>query len=343
MKKEQLQIIEQEYNQLKPNLDRFREALLIQIEKLLEIKRIPLGFPIQNRTKEWSSIVEKIESGRYNINKSVMELQDLVGLRIILLFNRDVENVCKLIQENLEVLRQYDTAERLKDDQFGYSSFHIIISIPKVWQSVPTFLGLEEYIAEIQVRTLSQHTWAEASLELQYKQEENVPRPLLRSIGRVSALLETVDLEFERLLKERELYKKSLDTELSSTVNPQLNVDILEAILDKYLPEKNKDTYEPYASLLEDLKLFNINDKNKLEELINRQLKSSLEIDKHIVQEIIEAGKDKKKYVPYRTSKERIAKGVFYTHIGLIRAMIECEIPKEWNAYIREKRKPKKK
>lgn len=54
--------------------------------------------------------------------------------------------------------------------------------------------------AEVQVRTVTQHVWAAASHVLQYKQEASVPLPVRRSIYRVSALLETVDLEFERVL-----------------------------------------------------------------------------------------------------------------------------------------------
>lgn len=343
MHKEELRAFEQEYNRVKPDLDRFRESLLVQIEKLLEIEQIPLGFPMQNRTKTWSSIVDKIESGRYTIKKSITELQDLVGLRIILLFNRDVENVCKLLYDNLNVLKQYDTKERLKDNQFGYSSVHFVASIPNKWHSVPTFLGLENYNTEIQVRTLSQHTWAEASKELQYKQEENVPRPLLRSIGRVSALLETVDLEFARLLRERDKYKNSLDEKLSSTDNPKLNVDILEALLDRYMPAVNKVTNEPYADLLENLIHFKIYDKNKLELIINKRLKQVLDADNKIVQEILENLKDKekKKKISYIYSEIRIANGVFFTQVGLIRTMLRNEFPEKWKAYSQQKWKGK--
>ena len=68
---------------------------------------------------------------------------------------------------------------------------------------------------------------------LQYKQEDSVPAPMRRAIHRVSALLEVVDLEFERLLKERESYRSD-----SGPINTDaiLNVDLLEHLLDALLP-----------------------------------------------------------------------------------------------------------
>ena len=54
-------------------------------------------------------------------------------------------------------MKQYDTSERLKDDQFGYSSIHIVAALPSEWLKVPTMSGLEDLKAEIQVRTLAQH------------------------------------------------------------------------------------------------------------------------------------------------------------------------------------------
>jgi ppGpp synthetase/RelA/SpoT-type nucleotidyltranferase len=61
-------------------------------------------------------------------------------------------------------------------------------------------------VFELQLRTLAQHIWAVASHKLQYKREASVPVPIRRSINRVSALLEMVDLEFDRVLLEREQY-----------------------------------------------------------------------------------------------------------------------------------------
>ncbi|MFB9110682.1 GTP pyrophosphokinase [Flavobacterium gyeonganense] len=323
MAKLDLNSLEIEYKSLKPKFNRLKDSIIIQVEELLELENIPLGFPIQNRTKSWDSIVNKVESKRFNIKSSITELQDIVGLRVILLFNKDVENVCKLIEDNLTKIKRYNTSEKLLDNQFGYASEHFVVKIPEAWISVPTFKDLGGLVAEIQVRTLSQHTWAEASKQLQYKQEENIPRELFRSIGRVSALLETVDLELDRLLDQREKYKNLLSSNLSTAINQTLNVDILESLLNEKLPPDNKAYFENYSELIEDLRIFNINTSEELEKLINDYLMIALESDEEFVNSNSyndEDGED----------MERATRGVFLSHVGLIREMLDKRDPEKW-------------
>ena len=72
---------------------------------------------------------------------------------------------------------------------------------------------------------------------LQYKREAGVPPPLRRAIHRASALLETADLESERILSEKDAYRETLTDAGGSEL---LNVDLLEKILDD--SPKNPDT-----------------------------------------------------------------------------------------------------
>jgi len=337
MSKVDISSISEEYHTHISDLDRFRDALLLQVQELLEINKVALGFRIESRTKTLESISEKVTSGRYTVKKSLLEMQDLVGLRIILLFKRDVDKVSKLIESNLTVHNKYDTIEKLKDDQFGYSSIHFNASIPKEWKSVPTFRGLQDYHAEIQIRTLAQHTWAEASKELQYKKEENIPKPLLRSIGRVSALLEIVDFEFERLLHERDEYILKAEELVKSNVQSELNVDILQALLENHLPSENKRGSDPFDSLLVDLRHFKIDNKEKLEELIEKHKSTALTDDKEAVASIRKTRARNIQTSSYSYDSDRLDKGVFYTHVGLVRQILSHEFKEKWRAYITSK------
>jgi putative GTP pyrophosphokinase len=338
MDENKLKPLESEFIQAKPNLDKFKDSLVVQIEQLLEQNDIALGFPIQNRTKEWSSFSDKVKSGRFTVKKSIYEMQDLVGLRIILLFKPDAQKVVDLIEENLNVVRKYDTISRLKDDQFGYSSTHFVVSIPKEWSKVPTFANMESYTAEVQIRTLSQHTWAEASKELQYKSEKNVPKPLLRSIGRISALLETVDFEFERLIAERKNYLETLSSELKNTNTSKLNVDNLKAIVDELIPEIYKDEEEPYSELIHELNYFGIDNTTKLIDFLNKNLKEAIKSDQKIVNELkrLKNKPDLLAEYEYEYESERVKLGIFYTHSGLIRQIFQNTSAKKWTKYRKE-------
>lgn len=335
MDENKIKSLESEFFQSKLNLDKFKNSLVIQIEQLLEHNHVALGFPIQNRTKDWSSISDKVKNGRFSIKKTIFEMQDLVGLRIILLFKPDALKVCDLIEKNLHVVRKYDTVSKLKEYQFGYSSTHFVVSIPKEWSKVPTFSNMENYKAEIQIRTLSQHIWAEASNELQYKSEENVPKPLLRSIGRISALLETVDFEFERLISERNSYLKTLSTDLKITSTARLNVDNLKAIINEILPEIYRDEDEAYSELLHELNYFGIDDTIKLSDFLNKNVKEAIKSDQKIVKELksLKGNPDLINDHEYEYEPERVKLGIFYNHTGLIRQIFQNELSKKWTEY----------
>jgi len=302
-----------------------------QLNKLLESEKIILGFPIQYRVKQWESLAKKFQSPSFPI-KTVREVQDVAGLRIILLFKRDIATVADLIKQHLKVIRQYDTQERLKENEFGYTSLHFVVELPEAWLTVPTMAPMRGLIAEIQIRTIAQHIWAAASHTLQYKKKENVPIPVLRAIYRASALLETVDLEFERVLTEREEYRDAVDI-LSS--EDKLNVDLIEKVLDSLFPEKSKSGDEYYADLLDELAAFNITTSNELKEVIKKNLDSIWREEKVALNIRINDIKQGKPL--HGTTPDRMEKGVFYTHVGLARGALKSEFGDDYEEYLKEK------
>ena len=317
-----IQTLEQEYKELAPLLESFCDEIAHQIVKLLDEADVMLGFPVQRRLKTWESLSEKL--GRHPRFSDLKKIQDIVGLRIILLFKRDVEKVVQLLQDNFLVVRQYDTRDRLKEDQFGYSSNHLIVELKRDWLSVPTLSKMGGLLAEIQVRTLPQHIWAEASHKLQYKQEKNIPPIIRRSIYRVSALLETVDLEFERVLEKRESYRIKVADSLPTAQDEKLNVDLIEALLDTQLPAANKSPNEDYATLLANLDHFGIRSKQKLLQLLEKHLSQALEMDARKILELMsEHNSGIQKLPQYILSRAR--KKVYLSHTGLVRQTLRLE------------------
>ncbi|MBB1455687.1 GTP pyrophosphokinase family protein [Pseudoalteromonas sp. SG43-5] len=306
------ELIKIDYDNHKPNASRFMSAIIEQLNGLVEQNDVTLGTAIESRIKTFNSIEGKLLRKNKSIT-SITDLDDLVGLRIIVLFKSDIVKVCNLIKKHFDVVEQEDTSERLSDDQFGYHSTHYTVKLPNDWLKLPTLQGLELYKAEIQIRTLSQHTWAVASHKLQYKQEDNVPVPLRRSINRVSALLETVDLEFERLLVERHEYVEHINDESS------FNVDVLEKLCDQLLPAKNKHVgHENYAEFLAELALNGINKTTDFIKIVNAHLSSQIQEDQsRVINELQD---------PQSEDLERLHQGVFYTHIGLARGCLHEEL-----------------
>lgn len=310
--------LKKDYESKQVSAGRFCSTLVEQIKELTSQNNISLAVPIESRVKSWSSTSAKAERSKVKL-KDILQLNDLVGIRLILLFKRDLDRCRKLIEENLKIIVQEDTASRLGESQFGYQSYHYVIKLPKGWLSIPTLKDFAEYKAEIQIRTIAQHIWAAASHNLQYKQEDNVPETVRRSIYRVSALLETVDLEFERVLSEREEYVKGLKPE---TQDETLNVDLLKEILDSHLPIANRKESEDYSKLLRHLSNCEIDKSSQLVSLINERLEAALEKDVEIVEKV------KSGSPHYEFKKERIEKGVFFSHFGLVRQMLSRKFGK---------------
>lgn len=302
--------------------ERLRDVIIVQLLELFNSNNVTLGVPIESRIKTWTSISEKIDRKELQLT-NLIDLQDLIGIRSILLFKRDLTQVDTLISKNFAVISSEDTGDRLSESEFGYQSRHYIVKIPDAWLSLPSLAGLNEFFIELQVRTLAQHIWAAASHKLQYKQEAGVPPPVRRAINRVSALLETVDLEFERVLNEREEYVEV--TQKSAGDDEPLNVDNLARILMESFPEENWFDDEPYADLFKELTQLGITNTSKLREIINTHLERALKSEKNKMSD----PKIKLAIQPDTEAYDRHERGVFYTHTGLARTILQAEFGSE--------------
>jgi putative GTP pyrophosphokinase len=252
-----------EYESNYPRWELARATVFQQLGELLNQNAIRLGVPLESRVKTWESVQEKFD--RKSLSSPELEqLTDIIGVRAILLFRSDLTKTHELLQNNFLVIESENTGDRLNESQFGYQSQNYLVQLPKDWLAVPSLKELGNITIEIQVRTLAQHVWAAASHKLQYKHETSVPPPLLRTINRIAALLETVDLEFDRVLVEKNEY----DLQARAQDAAELNVDNLAILLDEVLPARNKRTGdEPYEELLSNLKNLNVQTTERLKEI----------------------------------------------------------------------------
>ena len=239
-------------------------------------------------------------------------------MRCVFLYKRDIKLIERIVKDTFVIKKQCDTFDRLAENQFGYSSLHFVVQLPKEWLNVPSLSEFANFLAEIQIRTISQHIWAEVSHELQYKSKIDVPDNLIRPIYRASALLETVDLEFDRLLIEREKYKKKI----TSQADQGLNVDNIERMLDDLLPAENKDFFEEYAALNNELNNSGILTTSQLRKFIKDNLERLIEYDKNRVKSELEDYNNNGFLDISEDEWERVKKGYFYTHTGLIRNIL---------------------
>lgn len=327
-------ILEQEYTALRAKFQTLCNEVVRQIEHSIDNKGIKLAVPIQSRAKTVISVLEKVRSGRFSIKKSVLEFQDLAGIRIITLFRRDAVLAESIVDELFDVKKKYNLAEKLTASEFGYLSTHMICTLKSEWTNLPTMSGLKELTFEVQVRTLSQHSWAEVSKTFNYKHEENVPQPVLRSINRISALLETVDLEFERLLDERNTYIKEIGDYTVDLPDSALNIDLLTFIIKSKIPNEFYSDFDDYSDFIEDLDLLGTNSVYKLLEVIDTFLDSALKENKRVCQGLLSNNFEFEEFAVYEKDKEDIRGGIYFSGVGLIRTMIGIKLGERYHEVI---------
>jgi ppGpp synthetase/RelA/SpoT-type nucleotidyltranferase len=115
----QIRRLEEEFKAAAIVAARFGAELTRQVQELLDANSVSLSFPIQYRVKTWASLTGKLKRKELAL-KSLNDLDDLVGLRLILQFKRDVSKVWRLIKQHFKVLKSYDSGGQLGTDQFGY-------------------------------------------------------------------------------------------------------------------------------------------------------------------------------------------------------------------------------
>ena len=84
---------------------------------------------VQTRPKSIASFAEKIVRKWPKYHDPLNQLTDLCGGRIITHTQSQVQDICKLIEENLLIDwdNSVDVKQRLKPSEFGYLSVHYII------------------------------------------------------------------------------------------------------------------------------------------------------------------------------------------------------------------------
>ena len=152
---------------------------------------------VEHRVKQEASLIGKLErkSDKY---RSLEDLTDILGTRVICFFGDDVDRVGKVIEDLFVVDRENSVDKRaiIKANSFGYLSLHYICSLPEHAGYPPELCGKK---FEIQVRTTLQHTWASIEHDMGYKSEFGIPRIAVRQFARIAGLLELADDEFVRV------------------------------------------------------------------------------------------------------------------------------------------------
>jgi putative GTP pyrophosphokinase len=210
-----------------------------ELKASLDSKNISYS-SVDSRTKSVDSFIEKVQRKGY-VNP-LEEIEDLCGVRVICYYPDEIEQICSVLSEDYDVKQKENTQSRLQPHEFGYRSTHLIVTLKPSWLQTPRYGKLENLKAEVQVRTILMHAWAEIEHKIAYKSTEQVPDQFKRKLSVLSAKFEEADEQFEDLRRGLLEYKKSIFEKSLEGVGAfsmhDLNLDSLQGFLDAAFPTR---------------------------------------------------------------------------------------------------------
>ena len=212
------------------NKDRY-ESFAKSIRSLLSSLILNEGInvhTISSRVKGRESLENKIK-GKESYN-DIDDITDIVGLRIITHYADEVDMIAKIIEAEFKIDKPNSVDKRmsLEPDRFGYLSLHYIIELGQNRKKLKEHMLYKDFKAEVQIRSILQHTWAEIEHDIGYKSSIEVPNPIKRQFSRLAGLLELADIEFINIKKSIAAYKEDVAEEIEkNTINQNINLDMI--------------------------------------------------------------------------------------------------------------------
>ena len=186
---------------------------------------------IEGRTKRLASYAKKMSQKIEDYADPLDEASDFSGIRIIVESHVEVKRVREALEElesaGVLVIDRKNSSDKLSEYQsnvFGYGSVHYVVAFAQdcsEYGGVSIDSKLRErrspdpkkpdlhpsiYRAEVQVRTLLEHAWANQVHDRIYKSINEQPREVVRAANRIAAQLEAADKAFVALREDLEFF-----------------------------------------------------------------------------------------------------------------------------------------
>jgi ppGpp synthetase/RelA/SpoT-type nucleotidyltranferase len=199
------------YASARPALETHGQQLCSELSRWLAGAGIKIH-SISARLKADDSLARKLARPDRDY-RDLWSVTDLLGLRVITYFEDAVDEVGRIVEARLPIDLARSNDKRARAEAFGYRSLHYVFGFGRP-ESLPSHAR-----AEIQIRTLLEHTWAEIEHDLGYKAPGAVPARVRRRLSRLAGLLEVADREFVGIRDELAEYTRALPDRIAAEDN----------------------------------------------------------------------------------------------------------------------------
>lgn len=181
---------------------------------------------VTSRVKTRDSFLAKVVRPRSRASQELKyqspeDVQDLAGLRVTTYLLKDVAQIQRVIEAEFATT---GPVVRQQDDETvpGYQSVHYLVGLSPAREGLPENRNFNGLQAELQLRTVLQHAWAQAQHGILYKGEAEVPGGIRRRLVALAGLLELADNEFRAVSAElerlRELRSEETEASIADTL-----------------------------------------------------------------------------------------------------------------------------
>jgi len=178
-------------------------ALIRTLTRQLEVAEVT---KIEGRVKDQEECIKKFQrkyQSKLEADEQPYEIKDfmsdLIGIRIVCLYEDHVAVVSELLQGHFKILNVTDKTSAVEstEDSFGYKGVHMDLALNAGMSSLPKYLPQIDGCFEVQIRSLIQDAWSRLDHKIKYK--KSIPVDLKRRISVLSALFELADREFKEI------------------------------------------------------------------------------------------------------------------------------------------------
>jgi len=190
------------YARKRPQLRRATDRFVELVTAILDEAGINY-LTVTGRAKSVESFAAKAArtvDGQRVFPDPLNDITDQIGIRVITYVHGDVQAVVDLLGDQVIVHDDRDMGrETAEEGRFGYASRHLLVSLDPTREAAreasAALLGRQ---AQVQIRTVLQHAWAEFEHDIRYK--GSIPSEQLPEFDRrftlAAGLLELADREF---------------------------------------------------------------------------------------------------------------------------------------------------
>ena len=307
-------------------------------------------FNSTSRIKSESSLLHKLETGKYSMQEGGRKIQDIIGIRINLFYLEDMD-ICEKILEETFLLDNWSKTKN-EENKFEAQKCNGVFRIPsKYLRNIPASVWNKPFdqTFEVQLRTVLFEGWHEIEHEMRYKYKLGSDsketdlwtghEDLSRVMNSIIANLELCDWSIMQIfnsIHDSQYKEKNWENAIRSKYRLRITQDPLKPELREYL-DNNPDIVAQFHT---------VSKRELVEILLNKKYHKELTpdrviylINKEIVHnEYISRLLDKEQFVPavrpeVKTEIKPMVPNVVHSHrVGIPAAGYDkaCEIIYKW-------------